>query len=326
MPTTFQIDAIEAAASRIRGHAVRTPLLRSTFLDEITGARVFVKPEMLQVTGSFKFRGAFNRLSQIAPDDRAKGVVAWSSGNHAQGVAAAARMLGIPATIVMPADAPHLKIENTKGYGARVRLYDRINESREAIGAEIAAETGAIIVPPYDDHDIMAGQGTLGLEMAEDAAALGVSFDDVLVPCSGGGIASGVATAIRSRMPDARIWTVEPEHFDDAARSLKEGRILSNEGGHTSICDALLAPSPGNLTFAVLKERAAGGLTATDDEALTAMAFAFQRLKLVAEPGGALALAALLAGRMPTRGRTIGVVLSGGNVDRAIFERALGKF
>jgi threonine dehydratase len=316
---------IEAAAARLEGRAVRTPLHSNAALDARTGARVFLKPEMLQVSGSFKFRGAFNRLVQIPQGDRPRGVVAWSSGNHAQGVAASAALLGMPATIIMPADAPALKIANTRAYGAEVRLYDRYTEDRDAIGQAIAAERGAVIVPPFDDPHIMAGQGTVGLEMAQDAAALGLAFDDVLVCCAGGGLSSGVATAIRAHMPEVRIWTVEPKDFDDTARSLAVGRRERNDPAARSICDALQSPSPGELTFPVLMAHGAQGLSVSDEEALDAMAYAFHTLKLVAEPGGAVALAALLSGKIASKGKTIGVVLSGGNVDRAMFERALAR-
>jgi threonine dehydratase len=316
---------IEAAAARLAGKAVRTPLLRSPFLDELLGATVLIKPEVLQRTGSFKFRGAFNRLSQVPEAERARGVVAWSSGNHAQGVAAAARLLGMPAVIVMPADAPAIKIANTRAYGADVVTYDRFTEDREAIGRSIAAERGATVVPPFDDPGVMAGQGTAGLELATDAAALGLVLDDVLVPASGGGLVAGIATAVRAHMPGARVWSVEPEGFDDLARSLAEGRRVANAPGARSICDALLVERPGELTFAVNRWLLAGGFAVGEPEVLAAMALAADRLKLVVEPGGAVALAALLAGRIPARGRTVAVVLSGGNVDAPMLARALGQ-
>lgn len=321
----ISISDIKAAATRLEGHAVRTVLQPNAALDQRVQGRILIKPEMLQVSGSFKFRGAFNRLVQIPESDRHRGVVAWSSGNHAQGVAASAARLGIPATIVMPKDAPILKIENTRGYGAKVRLYDRYSEDRYAIGQDIAAETGAVIVPPYDDPHIIAGQGTVGLEMAEDAARMGLVFDDVLVCCAGGGLASGVATAIHATMPEARIWTVEPAEFDDTARSLASGARVGNEASARSICDALQAPSPGEFTFPLLQKASAQGLVVTDEEALDAMAYAFTTLKLVAEPGGAVALAAVLTGKLATEGRTVGVVMSGGNVDRSMYERALSR-
>ena len=315
-------DVVEAAR-RLDGYAVRTPLLENALLNERVGGRVLLKPEVLQRSGSFKFRGAFNRLSQLSPEEREGGVVAWSSGNHAQGVAAAAAILGLRAAIVMPSDAPALKIANTRGYGADVVLYDRWTESREEIAKRIADERGSATVPPFDHPQIMAGQGTVGLEIVEQAQAMGVVPDDVLAPCSGGGLLSGIATAVRHFHPDTRVWSVEPAGFDDAARSLAKGERVSNEGGKASLCDALLAPTPGALTFPVMKEKLAGGLSVTDEEVQAAMAYAFTVLKLVVEPGGAVGLAAVLSGKLPVQGRTVAVVLSGGNVDPDTFADAL---
>ncbi|MCR9255158.1 MAG: threonine/serine dehydratase [Alphaproteobacteria bacterium] len=314
---------IIAAANRLAGHAVRTPLLNAPLLDDLVGTRVLVKPEMLQRTGSFKFRGAYNRISMIPEADREKGVIAFSSGNHAQGVACAARDFGIRATIVMPADAPHIKVENTRSYGADVRLYDRYRENRQAIGEALAAETGATLVKPYDDPGIIAGQGTVGLEIAEQAAELGMKPDIVLVCCGGGGLVSGTALALSEYLPHADVYSVEPAGFDDTARSLAAGERLENAPGAASICDALLASTPGELTFALISRFLKGGLMVTDTEALDAMAVAFRYLKLVSEPGGAVALAALLAGRVDVRGKTVAVVMSGGNVDPARFREAL---
>ena len=316
-------DDVVEAARRLDGYAVRTPLLENALLNERVGGRVLIKPEVLQRSGSFKFRGAFNRISQLTAEERAGGVVAWSSGNHAQGVAAAASLLGIRAAIVMPSDAPKLKIENTRSYGADVVLYDRWTENREAIAQAIADERGSATVPPYDHPQIMAGQGTVGLEIVEQAQGLGATPDDVLAPCSGGGLVSGVATAVRHAFPDTRVWSVEPDGFDDAARSLAAGERVSNEGGRTSLCDALMAPTPGALTFPVMKERLAGGLAVTDTDVKAAMAYAFSVLKLVVEPGGAVTLAAVLSGKLPVAGRTVVVVLSGGNVDPGTFADAL---
>ncbi|MBP2312295.1 threonine ammonia-lyase [Azospirillum soli] len=315
-------DVVEAAR-RLDGYAVRTPLLENALLNERAGGRVLIKPEVLQRSGSFKFRGAFNRISQLTPEERGRGVVAWSSGNHAQGVAAAAALLGIRAAIVMPSDAPALKIENTRSYGAEVVLYDRWTESREDIAKAIADERGSAVVPPYDHPQIMAGQGTVGLEIVEQVAALGITPDDVLSPCSGGGLVSGLATAVRHALPDTRVWSVEPAGFDDAARSLAKGERVSNEAGHSSLCDALLTPTPGALTFPVMKELLAGGFAVTDAEVQAAMAYAFSVLKLVVEPGGAVALAAILSGKLSTAGRKVVVVLSGGNVDPGTFTDAL---
>jgi threonine dehydratase len=312
---------VEAAAERQRGVAVRTPLLESEALNERAGGRVLLKAECLQRTGSFKFRGAYNAISQTD----ASAVVAYSSGNHAQGVAAAARLSGKAATIVMPADAPAIKIENTRAYGAEIRLYDRATESREAIGAAIAARTGAALIRPYDDPRIIAGQGTAGLEIAEQARARGLVLDTALVPCGGGGLIAGCATAITALIPGAAVYAVEPAGFDDTGRSLRAHRRLANAPGAKTICDALLAATPGELTFAVNERLLAGGLAVDDREVEAAMAYAFRTLKLVLEPGGAVALAALLAGRIETRGRCVAVVCSGGNVDPAAYARAIGR-
>jgi threonine dehydratase len=310
---------VEAAAERLRGVAVRTPLLESEALNERVGGRVLLKAECLQRTGSFKLRGAYNAISRIGAD----AVVAYSSGNHAQGVAAAARLLGKAATIVMPADAPAIKIENTRAYGAEVRLYDRHAESREAIGAEIVARTGAALIRPYDDPRIIAGQGTLGLELAEQARELGVRLDLALAPCGGGGLIAGCALALTEAFPGIAIYAVEPAGLDDTRRSLERGSRQANAPEATSICDALLVPTPGELTFGINRQLLAGGLAVSDDEVRDAMAFAFRHLKLVVEPGGAVALAAVLSERLPLEDRTAAVVLSGGNVDPALFTAAI---
>ncbi|MEM9897991.1 MAG: threonine/serine dehydratase, partial [Pseudomonadota bacterium] len=255
---TISIDDVKAAATRIKTHAVRTPLLENAALNERCGMRVFIKPENLQRTGSFKFRGAFNRLVQLSPDEKEGGVVAWSSGNHAQGVAAAAQILGIRAAIVMPEDAPKIKIENTRAYGAEVIFYDRYKESRERIGASLAEERGAVLVPSYDDPAIMAGQGTCGLEIAEDVDALGAEIDAALVCCGGGGLIAGSSLALQDKNPNTKVYSVEPAGFDDHARSLVSGQREKIDPDATSICDALLAPMPGDLTFAVNKNTLAG--------------------------------------------------------------------
>ncbi|WP_284736022.1 threonine ammonia-lyase [Dongia deserti] len=317
---------VEAAARRIAGHAQRTPLLSWLELDRRLGTHAFVKPECLQLTGSFKFRGAYNKIkSALESHEEVPGVVAFSSGNHAQGVAAAAGQLGVPAIIVMPEDAPRIKIENTRALGAEVKLYDRYKEDREAIARAIARDKGYLVVPPYDDPAIIAGQGTIGLEIAEDCAKLGVTPDVVLAPCSGGGLISGIATAIKARSPEARVFACEPARFDDTARSLAAGRRLENEGSEKSICDALLSKSPGEITFPINKRLLSGGLVATDEEALAAVAFAARRLKLVVEPGGAVALAAALQGRAPKDARTIVIVCSGGNIDDEMLRKALAN-
>lgn len=314
---------IEAAAGTLAPVAVRTRLLNSPVLDAQTGARVFIKPEVLQRTGSFKFRGAYNRLSLIPVAERGKGVVAFSSGNHAQGVAAAAQLLGLPATIVMPADAPVFKRERTKSYGARVVLYDRDRESREEIAQKIAVESGATLVPPFDDPRVIAGQGTVGLEIAQDLQALGLAADIVSAPASGGGLMAGIALAIRHHFPQAKLFTAEPDGYDDHARSLASGQRQRHHAQNRTFCDALMAPEPGELTFAINHKLLAGGVTATDTEVALAMAFAFRELKLVAEPGGSVALAALLAGRIEAQGKTVMIVLSGGNVDAGLYADAI---
>jgi len=314
---------IEAASERLRGHAVVTPLLEYPELNERCGARILIKAECLQRTGSFKFRGAFNKIGQIPQAARAGGVVAYSSGNHAQGVAAAARLLGLAATIVMPADAPAIKIENTRASGAEVVFYDRHGESREAVAERLLAERRATLVRPYDDPDIIAGQGTCGLEIARQAEAAGARLDAALVCCGGGGLIAGTATALRAIDPAVAVYAVEPAGFEDTARSLASGRRETNDPAARSFCDALLAPTPGALTFAVNRRLLAGALAVDDREVGAAMRYAFRALKLVVEPGGAVALAALLAGKFDARGKTLALTLSGGNVDPALFCRVL---
>jgi threonine dehydratase len=316
---------VQAAAGRLAGVARRTPLLAGTPLDELTGGRLLFKVETLQHTGSFKFRGAYNRLVQLDAAGRRAGVVAFSSGNHAQGVAAAARLLGIPATIVMPSNAPATKLENTRALGAEVVLYDRFTEDRERIAERIVAERGATLVPAYDDPQVVAGQGTVGLELMQQAADLGLVPEQVLVPTSGGGLTAGTAIAVRALAPAATVHGVEPEAFDDTRRSLAAGTLLRNPPEARSICDALQSSPPGRLTFAINRELLAGILTVSDAEVEAAMAQAFRHLRLVVEPGGAVALAAALAGRIPLAGRTTAVVLSGGNVDAATFIAALSR-
>jgi len=312
-PPTFA--DVAAAAARLHGLAVRTPLLESPALNERVGGRVLLKAETLQRTGSFKFRGAYNRIVQIPDAARPAGVVTYSSGNHAQGVAAAAAILGLPAAIVMPADAPAIKLANTRAYGAEVIPYDRNAESREALAEEIAERRGATIVRPYDDAGIIAGQGTCGLEIAEQAAAQGAKLDALLVCCGGGGLTAGCALAMAERSPGTAVYAVEPAAFDDTRRSLEQGERVSNAVGARSFCDALLTPEPGAMTFALNRRLVAGGLAVSDAEVAEAMAFAFRTLKLVVEPGGAVALAAVLANRLEVRGKTTAVLLSGGNVD-----------
>lgn len=320
---TITIADIEAAAARIAGTAAVTPLLSFDTLDERVGAKVLVKAEMLQRSGSFKFRGACNRLSMLTAQERAAGVVAWSSGNHAQAVAAVARLLGTRATIVMPSDAPAIKRANTLAYGAEVVSYDRHTEDREAISFGIARDRGAVVVPSYDDPHIIAGQGTVGLEIVRQAAAVGAELDLLLCCVGGGGLIAGTATAVNALSPATAVFGVEPAGFEDTARSLASGMRESNSPEARSICDALLAPTPGALTFPINQRLLAGGLVVSDDEVRDAMRFAFTALKLVIEPGGAVALAALLSGKIDVRGKIVAIVVSGGNVDREAFAAIL---
>lgn len=310
---------IEAAAGRLNGVSVRTPLLQSFELNQVTRGKVLIKPECLQVTGSFKIRGAYNHLSQLTAQQAKNGVVAWSSGNHAQGVAAAGAMLDINTIIVMPADAPKAKLANTKRLGGEVITYDRYTGDREAIARKIAAERGAAIVPSYDHEHIIAGQGTIGLELAEDAMRLGLPPDQVLIPCGGGGLSSGCSVALKSRLPEVSVYAVEPAEFDDTARSFASGERVRIDDSARSICDALQTPMPGELTFAINRDLLSDVLTVSDDEVRSAMRFAFRNLKLVVEPGGAVALAAVLSGKLDTAGKTTAIVLSGGNVDVDLF-------
>ena len=319
----MNIDMIRAAARRLEGHARRTPLLNSPFLDDIAGRRVWIKPECLQHTGSFKFRGGWSAVSALDAETRRTGVIAFSSGNHAQGVALAAKMHDIPSVIVMPGDSPKLKIDNTRALGAEVVLYDRGSEQREIIGAQLATERGLTLIKPYDEPEVIAGQGTTGLEIAAQAAEVGVHEAQVLVCCGGGGLTSGIALALEADAPGLQVRPVEPEEFDDVARSLRSGEIKRNARTSGNICDAIISPQPGDLTFPIMHRLCGPGLVVTEDDALRAMAQAFLRLKLVAEPGGAVALAAALCRQDQIEGADVIVTISGGNVDPDIFQRAL---
>ena len=320
-PPTY--DDVRAAAERIKQVTFVTPLLRSPALDELTDASVFLKVEALQRTGSFKIRGAYNRLTQLSAEERKAGVVAWSSGNHAQGVAAAAAILGISATIVMPADAPRIKTANTRAHGAKIVPYDPKTEDREEIAYQIADETGAIVVPSYDDPHIIAGQGTVGLELMTQAASFGAQVDEILAPVSGGGLIAGIGLSARAANPNVKLYGVEPEGFDDHRRSLVSKQRERSPSYGDTLCDALLAPSPGEITWAINSKGLAGCYAVSDDDVRRAIDFAFNTLKLVVEPGGAAALAAILNGHHRSPGRTIAVVLSGGNVDATTFTRCL---
>lgn len=321
---TVTLADIQAAADRISGHAVMTPLIESPALNDRAGVRVLLKAETLQRVGAFKFRGAYNRLVQLSAEERSRGVVAFSSGNHAQGVALAARLLGIPALIVMPSDAPKVKVVATQGYGAEVRFYDRLTDSREAIAAEIAAQRGSVVVPAFDDPHIIAGQGTVGLEMVAQAKAAGATLDLVAAPISGGGLLAGLATAIKGLSPDTAMVGVEPEGFDDTLKSLQAGERQVFKPTGRSLCDSLESPFPGELTFPIMQKTVANVAVVSDREITEAMRYAFATLKLVVEPGGVAALAALLAGKINVAGKgAVGLVLSGGNVDPEQFAQVL---
>ncbi|MCV0415162.1 MAG: threonine/serine dehydratase [Brevundimonas sp.] len=316
-------EGVLDAARRIEGVAVRTPLVESPALNERIGGRVLMKAETLQRAGAFKFRGAYNRISRLDQDERRRGVVAFSSGNHAQGVAAAARLVGTPAIIVMPADSPAVKVEGVRSFGGEVRFYDRWSESREAIGAGIAAQRGSVLVPPFDDPFVIEGQGTTALELLDQADG---TIDQLLCGASGGGLMAGINLVMAERSPQTDVVVVEPEAFDDTARSLAAGERVGHPQGPPSICDALMAPMPGELTFPI-NRRCAGALTVSDAEVAEAVAFAFRHLKLVVEPGGAVSLAALLAGKIEAKDRVTAVVLSGGNVDPGLFAAIIeGRF
>ena len=323
---TVSLTDIEHALERLSGAALRTPLLRCAELSDRAGASVLIKPENLQHIGAFKFRGAYNRLAQLDRDEQQAGVVAFSSGNHAQGVAYAAKLLGIPATIVMPTDAPRIKLENTRRLGAEVRLYERQGESREQIASAIAAERGAVLVPSYDDPDIIAGQGTCGYELVEQAAALGMRPAALLVPCGGGGLLAGVSTAVRALLPETAIYGVEPENFDDHARSRKSGVRESVPGTHSTLCDSLMTPTPGALTWSINQTTVSDFLVVTEDEVRHAVSFAFRYMKLVVEPGGAVALAALLSKKLNLEDQELALILSGGNIDPLVLDNCLSEY
>ncbi|SFR13766.1 threonine ammonia-lyase [Poseidonocella sedimentorum] len=320
----MNIDRITAAQARIREHTRRTPLLGAPALDAIAGRRVLVKAECLQATGSFKARGSLAAITALDPAERARGVLAYSSGNHAQGIARAAQLLGIPAVIIMPRDAPAAKVEGTRSYGAEVVFYDRDGgESRETLARTIAESRGLSLIPPYEHPDVIAGQGTTGLEIAEQAAALGIDSAEVLVCCGGGGLTSGIALALEAQAPRFTVRPVEPEGFDDVKRSLATGAIQRNRGAESGLCDAVLTPQPGEMTFAIMKRLCGPGIAVSDTEVLTAMSLAFRHLKIVAEPGGAVALAAALFHKDGQSGDTVIATVSGGNVDPATFARCL---
>jgi threonine dehydratase len=313
------LDDIRAAASRLKPIIVRTPLISSPALNDLVGGEVFLKAENLQRVGSFKLRGAYNLLSQLTPEQAKRGVIAFSSGNHAQAVAAAGTMLGIETTIVMPEDAPRIKIENTRKLGGITVLYDRYTGDRETIAREMAAERGCEVVPSYDHEHIIAGQGTAGLEIVEQCAEAGVVPDQVFINCSGGGLTAGCALAIKGQLPDTRVHPVEPEQYDDTRRSLISGKREQVDVSAKSICDALQVATPGEITFSINKKLLGDGITVTDSEVCEAIRFAFAHLKLVVEPGGAVSLAAILCGKVDARDKVSVAILSGGNIDAEMF-------
>lgn len=323
----MNIDMIRAAAHRVDGRIRRTPLLNSPAIDALAGRRVFIKPECLQQTGSFKYRGAVSAISALSDAQLARGVIAYSSGNHAQGIALAARQFGTSSVIVMPKDAPRMKIENTRAFGGETVLYNRpAGEDRDAIGRALAEARGLTMIKPFDEPLVIAGQGTCGLEIAEQARAEGIKEADVIVCCGGGGFASGIALALEAEAPGLRVRPAEPAQFDDMARSLKSGTRLSNASPSGSLCDAIISPTPGEITFPILHRLSGPGLVVTDDEALHAMAVAFNHLKIVAEPGGAVALASALFRAEEIDGDSVIVTISGGNVDADVYQMALQKY
>ncbi len=313
---------ILSAFNRLDGHSIRTPLLESEAINQRLGGRILFKCEALQRTGSFKFRGAYNKLRLLA-DEGVSGVVAYSSGNHAQGVALAAQLLGMVAVIVMPADAPAIKINNTRRLGAEVVLYDRYTQAREEIGDRLATQRNLSLVKPYDDLDIIAGQGTVGLEIVQQLNILGLTPDQLIAPCGGGGLISGTAVAVHQSFAECQIFSAEPEHFDDTARSLARGTHQVNDAQARSICDAIVTPTPGQLTLPIMLEHLHAGLRATDQQVLQAMALCMQELKTIVEPGGCVSLAALLAGELDSANKITVVVLSGGNADNDMLQSAM---
>ncbi len=316
---------IEAAAERIAPACIVTPLLEAPALNARIGGRLLIKAEGLQRTGSFKLRGAYNRLAQLSDDERQRGVIAYSSGNHGQAVAAAARLLGTTAVVVMPVDAPAAKIRKTQGHGAEVVFYDRYRDDREAITLGLAAARGLVLVPPYEDRRIIAGAGTLAREVFQQAAAMGATLDAFLVCCSGGGLTAGCALALEALSPVTAVYAVEPAAFDDLARSLAAGERLTNDVTAHSLCDSLMAATTGALTFSINRRLLAGALSVSDEEVVAAMAAAFDELGLVVEPGGAVALAAVLSGRLDARGKSVAVALTGRNVDRTVAAKLLSE-
>ena len=319
-------QGVRKAAARIQGHAIVTPLIENEMLNERTGARILMKAEPLQHCGSFKFRGAFNRLSQLTPDEHARGVLAWSSGNHAQGVARAARHFGTKAVIIMPKDAPDSKVEKVRYFGADIVTYDRYSEDREAIGLPLAQRHGYSLAPSYDHPDIIEGQGTLALEAVHQAEQAGAQFDDFVICCGGGGLTAGCATILAEVSPKTRVIIAEPEGFDESWESVKTGERHHADITQTTLCDAIATPTPGKLTLPLLQKYVHDGATLSEREVCQAIVFAYKYLNIVLEPGGAVALATVLSGKIATKGRTIGLTLSGGNIDAPLFATILQDY
>jgi threonine dehydratase len=324
--TTPTAEGVRAAAERIRGAAVVTPLIENEWLNERAGGRVLMKAETLQHGGSFKFRGAMNRIAKLTDEERGRGVLAVSSGNHAQGVARAARLFGVPATIVMPKDAPAFKIAQVRAYGGEIVFYDRYSEDREEIGRRIAAERGLAVAHPFNQVDTIEGQGTLALEAVEQANAAGAQFDAFIVSCGGGGMAAGCAKILAGIAPQTALMIAEPEGYDETWASIKAGRRLKADIARRTICDALTSPSPGEIAFSILQRHVRNGFSVSDDEVAEAISFAAKYLKLVVEPGGAAALAAVYHRKIKAEGRTIGLTLSGGNIDPSLYATIIGRY
>ncbi len=324
--TSITADGVRRAAKRLSGHAIRTPIIENEFLNEAAGGRVLVKAEILQHCGSFKFRGAFNLISQLSKEELKNGVLAWSSGNHAQGVARAARHFNAPATIVMPLDAPALKVEKVRALGADIIPYDRYSQDREAIARPILEERSMALAPSYDHPHIIEGQGTLALETFEDVNAMGVALDAFVVCCGGGGLTSGCATILEEVSPETAVWIVEPEGFDETWASIRDGERRYADISRRTICDAIATPTPGRITLPIMQRLVAGGISVSEEEVGRAMAFAFKHLKLVVEPGGAVALAAVLSRKFDCKGRVTAVTLSGGNVDPPVYASILARY
>ena len=318
-------NSIRAAAQRLEGKAIRTPLIENDVINEMVGARVLMKTETLQLGGSFKFRGAYNRLSKLTATERKRGVLAWSSGNHAQGVARAAKLFSMDAVIIMPADAPILKLEGVRKLGAEIVFYDRYSEDREAIGRQLAEERGFILAPSYDHYDIIEGQGTVALEALADAQALDSDIDEFVICCGGGGLAAGCSTLLAEASPDTKITIAEPTGFEESWASIRTGTRQFADITQKTICDAIATSTPGQLTLPILEKFVSGGAAVTESEVEFAIQTAFKHLKLVLEPGGAVALAAVLSGKTQNNGGIIAVTLSGGNIDPELYAQILKK-